>query len=177
MYQTIPITLIIVSSLLSAKSKTSTADVKSSIERVLGAQLEAWNKHDLDGFMRGYWHSPALTFFAGAQAVRGWNQARALPEALSEGRPTDGKTRVPKGRYRTTLTRLSLGSRRVAPYDARWQITAWPVHAYPPQISWQLENHPRPHLERRLSRQHTGVSALGERIQDSVCHNRCALQS
>ena len=50
-------------------------DVKSSVEQVLNAQQAAWNRHDLEGFMSGYWNSPELTFFSGAQKMSGWQAA------------------------------------------------------------------------------------------------------
>jgi uncharacterized protein (TIGR02246 family) len=43
-----------------------------AIERVLRTQQEAWNRHDLEGFMKGYWNSPELTFFSGATEHSGW---------------------------------------------------------------------------------------------------------
>jgi ketosteroid isomerase-like protein len=45
---------------------------KAVIEQVLRAQQEAWNKHDLESFMAGYWNSPELTFFSGAKENHGW---------------------------------------------------------------------------------------------------------
>ena len=42
------------------------------IRRVLGRQVEAWNRRDLEGFMQGYWHSPELTFYSGGTVVSGW---------------------------------------------------------------------------------------------------------
>ena len=45
---------------------------KTAVEQVLRAQVEAWNRHDLDGFVAGYWNSPELTFFSGGQEHRGW---------------------------------------------------------------------------------------------------------
>src|SRR5580692_351515 len=43
-----------------------------AIERVLRTQQEAWNHHDLEGFMAGYWNSPELTFFSDAHERKGW---------------------------------------------------------------------------------------------------------
>ena len=43
-----------------------------AIERVLRTQQEAWNRHDLEGFMAGYWNSPELTFFSDAKEHDGW---------------------------------------------------------------------------------------------------------
>jgi ketosteroid isomerase-like protein len=50
-------------------------DPKSEIESVLRTQQEAWNRHDLDAFMTGYWKSPELTFFSGANEHDGWQAA------------------------------------------------------------------------------------------------------
>src|SRR5579863_8627216 len=44
----------------------------AAVEQVLRAQQEAWNRHDLDGFMAGYWNSADLTFFSGAKQTAGW---------------------------------------------------------------------------------------------------------
>jgi beta-aspartyl-peptidase (threonine type) len=42
------------------------------IQAVLDAQVTAWNKGDLEGFMSGYWNSPELSFFSAGQATKGW---------------------------------------------------------------------------------------------------------
>ena len=47
-------------------------NVSSAVEHVLRMQQDAWNRHDLDAFMEGYWKSPDLTFFSGAKESRGW---------------------------------------------------------------------------------------------------------
>jgi uncharacterized protein (TIGR02246 family) len=45
---------------------------EAAIRKVLQSQVEAWNRHDLEGFMAGYWNSPALTFFSGGTEAQGW---------------------------------------------------------------------------------------------------------
>ena len=45
---------------------------KAEVEHVLRTQQKAWSRHDLDGFMAGYWNSPELTFFSGAKENYGW---------------------------------------------------------------------------------------------------------
>jgi beta-aspartyl-peptidase (threonine type) len=45
---------------------------KAAVEHVLRTQQDAWNRHDLEGFMAGYWNSPELTFFSGAKEQHGW---------------------------------------------------------------------------------------------------------
>jgi ketosteroid isomerase-like protein len=49
--------------------------VKSAVEEVLHGQQEAWNRHDLEGFMTGYWKSAELSFFSGAHETAGWQGA------------------------------------------------------------------------------------------------------
>jgi hypothetical protein len=39
-------------------------EARKAILGVLDAQVKAWNKGDLDGFMVGYWESPELSFFS-----------------------------------------------------------------------------------------------------------------
>ena len=47
-------------------------DVETAVEHVLRSQQDAWNHHDLDSFMAGYWNSADLTFFSGAKQTGGW---------------------------------------------------------------------------------------------------------
>jgi ketosteroid isomerase-like protein len=51
------------------------AQETTQIQHVLSAQADAWNRHDLEAFMAGYWNSPELTFFSGASAAHGWQAA------------------------------------------------------------------------------------------------------
>jgi beta-aspartyl-peptidase (threonine type) len=50
----------------------SSGDAKSAVEHVLRSQQDAWNHHDLDSFMAGYWNSADLTFFSGGKQTSGW---------------------------------------------------------------------------------------------------------
>jgi uncharacterized protein (TIGR02246 family) len=45
---------------------------KMAIRAVLDEQVAAWNKGDIDGFMKGYWNSPAMTFVSGNNVTKGW---------------------------------------------------------------------------------------------------------
>ena len=45
---------------------------EAAIRSVIQAQIDAWNRHDLEAFMAGYWNSPNLTFFSGATETQGW---------------------------------------------------------------------------------------------------------
>ena len=54
------------------KSEADAGAGKAAVEQVLRTQQEAWNRHDLEGFMAGYWNSAELTFFSGAKQTAGW---------------------------------------------------------------------------------------------------------
>jgi beta-aspartyl-peptidase (threonine type) len=45
---------------------------EAEIKTVLQDQVKAWNRGDLDGFMKGYWQSDDLTFFSGKDRTQGW---------------------------------------------------------------------------------------------------------
>jgi ketosteroid isomerase-like protein len=55
-----------------AVAADSDPDAASAVEKVLRDQAAAWNHHDLESFMQGYWNSPDLTFFSGAKVTSGW---------------------------------------------------------------------------------------------------------
>jgi beta-aspartyl-peptidase (threonine type) len=57
---------------IAAVAQTKSAGEEAAVEAVLRAQRDAWNRHDLDAFMSGYWKSPELTFFSGAKESSGW---------------------------------------------------------------------------------------------------------
>jgi uncharacterized protein (TIGR02246 family) len=46
--------------------------IESDIRRVMNDQVAAWNRGDIDGFMRGYWNSADLVFVSGDNVTRGW---------------------------------------------------------------------------------------------------------
>ena len=50
----------------------STSGADSAIRALLQSQANAWNHHDLELFMNGYWRSPDLTFFSGNTETKGW---------------------------------------------------------------------------------------------------------
>ncbi len=45
---------------------------RADILRVIDDQATAWNRGDIDGFMRGYWNSPEMTFVSGDSVTKGW---------------------------------------------------------------------------------------------------------
>jgi beta-aspartyl-peptidase (threonine type) len=52
------------------------ASDEKAIRRVLDDQVAAWNKGDLDGFMKGYWRDEKLTFISGDKVTQGWEATR-----------------------------------------------------------------------------------------------------
>ena len=47
------------------------------LRQTLDDQTAAWNRGDLEGFMKGYWHSPDVTFFSGDTIIKGWESTLA----------------------------------------------------------------------------------------------------
>jgi beta-aspartyl-peptidase (threonine type) len=52
------------------QNKTQGADAE--LRALLTAQAADWNRGDIDGFMRGYWNSPEITFAGTSGVSRGW---------------------------------------------------------------------------------------------------------
>jgi uncharacterized protein (TIGR02246 family) len=61
---------------------------EDAIKKVLDDQAAAWNKGDLETFMKGYWNSPELTFFSGANKAQGW---QATLDRYNKRYRADGK--------------------------------------------------------------------------------------
>lgn len=64
------------------------ADDEKAIRSVLEAQVTAWNKGDLDGFMAGYWNDDKLFYISGGKSVEGW---KPLKERYQKAYQADGK--------------------------------------------------------------------------------------
>jgi beta-aspartyl-peptidase (threonine type) len=58
--------------LLGAALSLALPDPEADVRALLARQQDAWNRHDLEGFMAGYWKSDDLTFFSGGNVTRGW---------------------------------------------------------------------------------------------------------
>jgi uncharacterized protein (TIGR02246 family) len=64
--------LLVLANALSAAAESPPAPVAQAVRAVIAAQIEAWNRGDLNGYMAGYWNSPDLVFFSNGQETRGW---------------------------------------------------------------------------------------------------------
>ena len=60
-----------------ARPQRRSKNPASEIRAVLDSQVEAWNRHDLEGFMEGYWKSQDLTFFSTGTPRAGWEETIA----------------------------------------------------------------------------------------------------
>jgi beta-aspartyl-peptidase (threonine type) len=115
-------------------------DAKAEVERVLRLQQEAWNNHNLEAFMSGYWNSPDLTFFSGAKERDGWQATL--------------------DRYRATyaspgheMGKLEFSNLRIEPLSSdtafvRRQDSARAVYTGFSQIPGWMEDRARPHVGR-----------------------------
>lgn len=52
-------------------------DAEAGIRLVMEAQEMAWNNHDLEGFMQGYWKNEKLKFYGSNGLTLGWEQTLA----------------------------------------------------------------------------------------------------
>lgn len=52
------------------------ADAKTEIRAVMNAQVTAWNRGDIDGFMNGYAPFNTTEFVSGDKITRGWQTVR-----------------------------------------------------------------------------------------------------
>ena len=46
--------------------------IVAAVRAVLDAQMEAWNRGDIEGYMAGYWRSEKTVFISGDNLTRGW---------------------------------------------------------------------------------------------------------
>jgi hypothetical protein len=62
---------------LSSCSTATEEQDKKDILAIMDAQQIAWSKHDLEGFMQGYWKSDSLKFYGGNGVTLGWENTLA----------------------------------------------------------------------------------------------------
>jgi len=63
----------------------------AAIRGVLNAQVEAWNRGDVDAFLDGYWRSPDVTFSGTSGVTRGWDGVLARYKKNYADRAAMGK--------------------------------------------------------------------------------------
>jgi len=82
--------LLFAQSSLHSKAPESREADRSAILAILSAQQAAWNKGDVDTFVKGYWESPELTFSGSSGVYRGYDGVLAryrknYPDRVSMG--------------------------------------------------------------------------------------------
>jgi ketosteroid isomerase-like protein len=87
-----------------------------AIRGVLDAQVVAWNKGDLDGFMKGYWESEKLTFFSGSERTSGW---KATLERYQKKYKSEGKE---MGKLTFSELEIDVLGTESAVVRGRWQL-------------------------------------------------------
>lgn len=65
------ITILLVCSVTAVGAQNLKRD-KKAILKVMKAQEKAWGKHDLEGFMDGYWKHDSLKFYGSRGLTYGW---------------------------------------------------------------------------------------------------------
>lgn len=55
----------------------------------MAIQQEAWNKHDLEGFMEGYWKNDSLKFYGSRGITYGWQNTL---DNYKKGYPTKAES-------------------------------------------------------------------------------------
>lgn len=96
----------------SAQNKAD-ADIKA----VLDAQTAAWNKGDLEGFMKGYWRSAKLTFFSGGAKREGYD---AVLERYRKTYQAEGKE---MGKVAFSEVDVEMLGKTGAVVRGRWALT------------------------------------------------------
>ena len=103
-------------SLIPGQANLPTISEKQEVRQVLDAQVAAWNKGDLKGFMTGYWKSDDLSFFSGKDRTRGWQATRERYQKRYQA----------EGREMGKLTFDQLEIEAIGP-EAAWVRGRWKV--------------------------------------------------
>ncbi|HVT84812.1 MAG TPA: DUF4440 domain-containing protein [Chitinophagaceae bacterium] len=67
------VSLLIFSFLFIAVCSFSQSQSEQAIRKILSRQTIAWNKGDVEGFMKGYWENDSLMFVGKSGITYGWN--------------------------------------------------------------------------------------------------------
>ncbi|MBM4160790.1 MAG: DUF4440 domain-containing protein [Ignavibacteria bacterium] len=85
------------------------------IKRVLTDQVDAWNRGEVEGYMKGYWDSDSTLFVSGGSVTRGYQ------ELLARYRSSYG-TREKMGRLEFSDLTIRLLSERAAVATGVWRL-------------------------------------------------------
>ena len=88
----------------------------STIRAVMDAQVAAWNRGDIAGFMDGYWRSDETLFISGDSVTRGW---QTVLDRYKKGYDTREKM----GTLSFTEVEIKPINKDTAVAIGRWQLT------------------------------------------------------
>ena len=105
-----------------------TGSDRDAIVALLTAQQTAWNRGDLEGFLRGYERSPDLLFTSGGKVRRGYAATRARYQARYLGSADDrGEAATKKmGQLALTVQDVRGLGRDGAVVLGQWRLTGTP---------------------------------------------------
>ena len=102
---------------VNAQTKADNSQSEAAIRAVLDAQTEAWNKGQLEEFMKGYWRSPKLTFYSAGNKRAGYD---AVIERYRKTYQADGKE---MGKVMFSHVDVELLGKKAAVVRGRWDLT------------------------------------------------------
>ena len=118
--RSLPLAFLLIAALSAAQTSQDNAaagDNPAAVDDVLRTQQEAWNHHDLDAFMAGYWHSADLTFFSGAKQTSGWQAT------LDRYKATYASPGHEMGRLEFSALRIEILGEDAAFVRGAWHLT------------------------------------------------------
>ncbi len=98
-----------------AQSDNAKMKIESDIIMVMDEQTAAWNRGDIDGFMKGYWNSENLIFVSGNGVTRGWQ-----PTLDGYKKSYDSKAKM--GTLKFTDLSVTVISKNAAAVLGSWSI-------------------------------------------------------
>src|SRR5436305_8396457 len=95
--------------------KNGDSKTVAAIRAVLDAQVVAWNRGDIDGFMDGYWRSPETVFISGDTVTHGW---QTVLDRYKKGY----STREKMGTLTFSALEIKVIGKETAVALGRWQL-------------------------------------------------------
>ncbi len=157
------LSLVALCALAASAQKETSGDATAAVAQVVRTQQDAWNRHDLDSFIAGYWNSPDLTFFS-APSKQAWlaGDVGPLPRHICESGARDGDAGVLRFAHRNARSGRGIRTRCVASDHAGWKNSARIVHSGVSQIPRRMEDCARPYISGGVTR--STVLACHERF-------------
>ena len=108
--------LLFITALFTVAASAQKSQAVADILGVMDAQVAAWNRGDVDGFMKGYWNSEKLVFVSGDNVTRGWQ-----PTLDRYKKNYDSKEKMGKLEFRET--EVNILSADAAVVLGSWHLT------------------------------------------------------